>query len=399
MSTRRSDPLADEANVVAMTPDDCIQAAHDLAPLIREKARDAEIARRPLDEVIEAVRESGLFTMMVPRRYGGQEIDIDTFFEVVLILSEADTAMGWVIGFYIEHAFWLAQFPETVQDQAYGEADHVLAPAGLNIAAGTAQEVDGGYQVNGRWAWGTGIVHASWVIAGCLAFDSDGGAVPMMFLLPRSEVETVDTWHIAGMCGTGSLDYLIDDVFVPADRAVPFLGLLDGSWGIAERYDAPLYSTPLVPILLFAAAVPCLGAARGALDAFSDHAKAKIEATGTIKGEGNFGLITEAALAIDAAELVMRDVLRDIMVQRNDATIETRSAWASRISHAVFMCRDATNAIASLGGASGAMLSNPIQRFARDINTASNHIGFEREGRYGDYARQLLGQPVTSVLV
>ena len=382
-----------------MSPDGCIQAARDLAPLLREKARAAEIARRPLDDVIDAVRESGLFSMMVPKRYGGHEIDIDTFFEVVLILSEADTAMGWLIGFYIEHAFWLAEYPEAVQDQMYGEVDHVLAPAGLNVAAGTAQVVEGGYQVKGRWSWGTGVVHASWVIAGCLAFDADGGATPMMFVLPRSEVETIDNWHIAGMCGTGSLDYLIDDVFVPADRAVPFLGLIDGSWGIARHNDAPLYSTPLIPILLFAAAVPILGAARGALAAYSERVTAKIEATGVVKGEGNFGLIAQAALAVDAAELVMRDVLRDVMEQRHDATAETRSVWASRITNAVFMCRDATNTIASLGGAGGAMLDNPIQRFARDINTASNHVVFEREGRYGDYARQLFGQPIKSLLV
>lgn len=382
-----------------MTPDDCIQAAHDLAPLLREKAREAEIARRPLDEVIEAVRQTGLFSMMVPRRYGGHEIDIDTFFEVVLILSEADTAMGWLIGFYIEHAFWLAEFPEAVQDEAYGEADHVLAPAGLNIAGGTATVVDGGYQVTGRWSWGTGVVHSTWVLAGCLASDADGGVVPMMFLLPRSDVETIDNWHIAGMCGTGSLDYTIDDVFVPEDRAVPFIGLIDGSWGVAARSDAPLYSTPLVPILLFAAALPILGAARGALAAFSEQVAAKIEATGVVKGEGNFGLIAEAALAVGAAELVLRDVLRDVMAQRHAATVETRSAWASRVAHAVFTCRDATNTIASLVGASGAMLDNPIQRFARDINTASNHVVFEREGRYGDYARQLLGQPIKSFLV
>lgn len=382
-----------------MTPEDFIQAARDLAPLLREKAREAEIARRPLDEVIQAARESGLFSMMVPQRYRGHEIDIDTFFEVVLILSEADPAMGWLIGFYIEHAFWLAEFPEAVQDQAYGDSDHVLAPAALNLAGGTATAVDGGYQVKGRWSWGTGIVHATWVIAGCLAHEADGTVTPMMFLLPRSEVETVDTWHISGMCGTGSWDYLIDDVFVPPERAVPFLGLLDGSWGLADRYDAPLYSTPLVPILLFAAGVPCLGAARGALAAYSEQVKEKIEASGTVKGEGNFGLIAEAALAIDAAELVMRDVLRDVVAQRNNATVETRSAWASRISNAVFKCRDATNTIASLGGASGALLDNPIQRFARDINTASNHVVFEREARYGDYARQLIGQPITNLLV
>lgn len=382
-----------------MSPEECIRAAHDLAPLLRETARDAEIARRPLDEVIDAARASGLFSMMVPKRYGGYELDIDTYFEVVLILSEADPAMGWIIGFYIEHAFWLAAFPEEVQDHAYGDASYVLAPATLDIAGGTAAPVDGGYRVTGRWAWGTGIVHATWVLAGCLATDVDGGATPMMFLLPRAEVEPIDNWHIAGMCGTGSMDFAVDDVFVPSDRAVSFLGLIEGSLGLADRYAAELYSTPLIPVLSFAAALPCLGAARGARAAFSEQVKAKIEATGTVKGEGNFGLIAEASMSIDAAELLMRDVLSSIMANRKAASVEDRSAWASRMTHAVFMCREATNSIASLIGASGAMLDNPIQRFARDINTASNHVIFERESRYGDYARQLFDQPITRRLV
>ncbi len=382
-----------------MTSDDCIKAAHGLVPLLRDKAREAELARRPLDEVIDAVRESGLFSMMVPKRYGGHELDVDTFFEVVLILSEADPAMGWIIGFYIEHAFWLAEFPEAVQDEVYGDADHVLAPAALNIAGGTATMTDGGYRVTGRWAWGTGIVHSTWVIAGCLATDVNGDATPMMFLLPTDQVETIDTWHIAGMCGTGSMDFAIDDVFVPDERALPFLGLLDGSLGIAERYDAPLYSTPLIPILAFAAGVPCLGAARGARAAFAQQVKEKIDASGVVKGEGNFGRIAEASLAIDSAELLMRDVLADLLVRRGDATAEERSAWASKVAHAVFQCRDATATIASLVGASGAMLDNPIQRHARDIATAANHVIFERESRYGDHARQLIGQPITNRLI
>ena len=381
-----------------MTPEECVQAAHDMAPLLREKAREGEIARRPLDEVIDAARESGLFSMMVPKRYGGYEHDIDTFFEVVLILSEADPPMGWLIGFYIEHAFWLAGYPATVQDEIYGDDTYVLAPAGLNIMGGAATATDGGYSVTGRWSWGTGIVHATWAIAGCLATEADGSVNPLMFLIARDDVEPIDNWHIAGMCSTGSMDFEVDQVFVPAERAVPFLGLIDGSVGIADRYDAPLYSTPLIPILAFAAGLPCLGAARGARTAFSEQVKAKIAETGTVKGEGNFGMIAEASLTIDAAELLMRDVLGDIQANRTGATIEQRSAWSSRIAHAVFMCRNATNAIAALIGASGAMLDNPIQRFARDINTAANHVIFERESRYGDHTRQLLGLPITNRL-
>lgn len=382
-----------------MTHDECIQAARDLAPLLSEKAREAEIARRPLDEVIEAVRDSGLFSMMVPKRYGGDELDIDTFFEVVLILSEADAAMGWLIGFYIEHAYWLSAYPESVQDEMYGDADHVLAPVAFNFAGGTAAAADGGYRVNGRWAWGTGIVHATWVMAGCLAAGADGNPTPMMFLLPRDEVETIDSWYISGMCGTGSLDFAIDDVFVPDERVVPFTDFLDGSSGIGDRFDAPLYSVPLVPILGFAAGLPCLGAARHARAAYAEQVKSKIEATGMVKGEGNFAFVAEASMTIDAAELLLRDVLAEMMDKRGDASLEERSSWMTKISHAVFTSRDATQSIASLIGASGAMLDNPIQRCARDISAGANHVIFDRESRYGDHARQLIGQPITNLLV
>ncbi len=382
-----------------MNHHESIGAARDLAPFIRERAREAEVARRPLDEVIEAVRDSGLFSMMVPKRYGGDELDIDTFFEVVLILSEADAAMGWLIGFYIEHAYWLAAYPESVQDEMYGDADHVLAPVTFNFAAGTATAADGGYRVNGRWSWGTGIVHATWVMAGCMATGADGNPAPMMFVLPRDEVETIDTWYISGMCGTGSLDFAIDDVFVPDERVLPFTDFLDGSGGIGKRFDAPLYSVPLVPILGFAAGLPCLGAARHARAAYAEQVKSKIDATGMVKGVGNFAFVAEASLTIDAAELLLRDVLADMMDKRSHASPEERSSWMTKISHAAFMCRDATQSIASLIGASGAMLDNPIQRCARDVSAAANHVIFERESRYGDHARQLLGQPITNPLV
>ena len=201
------------------------------------------------------------------------------------------------------------------------------------------------------------------------------------------------------MCGTGSQDFAIDDVFVPNDRALPFTGFLDGSLDIRDRFDAPLYSMPLVPILGFAAGLPCLGAARHARAAFAEQVKSKIEATGAVKGEGNFGLIADASLTIDTAELLFRDVLAAMMDKRDGASTEERSAWMTKISHAVFLCRDATQSIASLIGASGAMLDNPIQRCARDVSAAANHVIFERESRYGDHARLLIGQPIRNPLV
>lgn len=386
-------------STTGLTHDDFIEQAQSLVPLLREKAREAEIARRPLDEVIDAVRATDLFSMMVPKRYGGHEADMDTFFEVSLILSRADASMGWLIGFYIEHAFWFCHYPQSAQDEIFGDADHILAPAALNLGGGTARKVEGGYQLSGQWAWGTGIIHATWVMAGSLMTDEDGSIKPMFFILPREDVEAVDTWHIAGMCGTGSWDFKIDDKFVPEGRARPFLDLVSLNTGITDRYDAPIYSTPMMVLLSFAAAAPCLGSAQAALSAYQNQIKAKMETPGFEVDNAKLVLIAEAALTLESAELMMREVLRDVMDQRNNASLETRSRWAARISHGVFLCRDAVSKIGASAGASGHFLDNPIQRSVRDIGAGSCHVIFNRETRYADFGHLLFDQPIKNPVV
>ncbi len=173
---------------------DLIERAEHLVPLFRETAREAEVARRPLDHVIDAVRESGLFSLMVPTTYGGHEQDLDTFFDVVLTLSRADASMGWLTSFYIEQNLWLLNYPEQVCEKVLDGNNHALAPAALNIGGGKAEKVDGGYRLRGQWQWGTGIVHSTWVLAGGLVHvQASGSPVPTFFLLPTSDVEPIDT--------------------------------------------------------------------------------------------------------------------------------------------------------------------------------------------------------------
>ena len=374
---------------------DLIKQAENLAPLLRETAREAETNRKPLDHVIEAIRESGLFSLMVPKKYGGHEADLDTFFDVVLTLSRADASMGWITGFYIEHNLWLLNYAENVCAKVFDGNDHVLAPAALNIGGGKATKVDGGYVLNGQWQWGTGIVHGTWVLAGGLVMDEANGPVPTFFLMPKSDVEPIDTWHVTGMCATGSWDFKIEDVFVPDDHALPFQQFLDATSGIGQRFPSPLYSTPLMPVLGFAAGLPILGAAQMVLAEFSGQMRHKIEnnvlRAGTPLPDVS-GVIGEAALKIDTAELVLRDVLADVMTKRNRATQSERSNWLSRMAYAVFTCKEAVLRISEETGASGGFLSNPIQRAVRDISIATNHVVFSKTSRYGDIGRSLLGQ-------
>ena len=96
--------------------------------------------------------------------------------------------------------------------------------AGTINPTGRAVVVPGGYRVSGRWAFGSGILHSRWVIGNCVVIDGDGprltpsGAPELRIVIaPVSSCHVLDTWHTAGLRGTGSHDYTFDDVFVPDD--------------------------------------------------------------------------------------------------------------------------------------------------------------------------------------
>ncbi|NQY92513.1 MAG: hypothetical protein HRT46_12785, partial [Deltaproteobacteria bacterium] len=133
-----------------------IERARALAPLLAEHAAEAEQLRRPHDAVIAALEEAEIFKLMVPRCYGGFELDLDTFLEVGLVLGEGDASMAWGTTFYIEHCWMFCQFAEAFQKEVFAERGYVLAPAAIAVT-GVAQPVEDGYRLSGRWQWGSGV--------------------------------------------------------------------------------------------------------------------------------------------------------------------------------------------------------------------------------------------------
>jgi 3-hydroxy-9,10-secoandrosta-1,3,5(10)-triene-9,17-dione monooxygenase len=67
--------------------DELIRRATELQPLLAKNAAQTEADRRVVEENIEAIREAGLFRIMVPKRLGGFEVDIRTKLEVSAALA------------------------------------------------------------------------------------------------------------------------------------------------------------------------------------------------------------------------------------------------------------------------------------------------------------------------
>jgi indole-3-acetate monooxygenase len=85
--------------------------------------------------------------------------------------------------------------------------------------------------------------------------------------VPRRDVTLIDTWTSTGLCGTGSHDYVIEDVFVPEARTFWFAE--------APREPGPLYALPWVAAYSSAIAAVPVGIAAHTLELYARLAPQK----------------------------------------------------------------------------------------------------------------------------
>ncbi len=370
-----------------------IERARTLTPLLAQHAAEAEELRRPTDAVIHALEEAEIFKLMVPKRFGGFELDLDVFFDVGVALGEGDASMAWVANFYIEHNWILAHFPESFQREIFAARSYVLAPA-MVAPGGKVESVPGGYRLNGRWQWASGIAHGDWVIPTALEVTADGRPDVKWFAVPVSEVTVEDTWFVSGMRATGSNDIVVDNVFVPEERTTCMLSMGSGHGLGAELHDHPLYRTPMMPILTLAAAMPALGQARRAVKMFRERLGERVlMETGGRQSErpGAQMRLARAEVEVLEAELLMRETVADVRRIRDEATIADRARWAAQLAVAVERCKKVIHNVCEASGAHANFQSNPLQRMLRDINTLSCHLIFGIDNRLEGYGRTILG--------
>jgi len=372
------------------TAADLVARAVELAPLLAAEAAEAERLRRPTDKVIQVLEDSGVFGLMVPRMFGGLELDLDTFVDVGLALAEADASLAWVATFYIEHNWMFCQFPEAFQRELFADRSWVLAP-GMISPTGQAQAAPGGVRLSGRWKWATGVMHGDWVIVGAAPSGEIGELA--FHAVPKAEVTVEDTWDVDGMCGTGSNDVVIDDVFVPDERRISIADMVEGRGHGSRLHEGPLYHTPMIPILMLAASLPAPGQAHAAVRGFREGLADRVR-MGVVKMAERPATqirLAEAEIQARQAELLLRDVADDVRALRNGAAREDRVRWAASLSHVVHQCRDLIAAVAEASGASAHFRSHPLQRSLRDVNTLSCHVVFDRDAQRELYGRVRLG--------
>ena len=301
--------------------EELIRRATELQPLLAKNAARTEADRRVPDENIEAIREAGLFKLMVPKRLGGYETTIRTKMEVSAALAEACGSTAWVTGLTNVCGWLVGTMPDQAQQDVFG-ADPDARVAGVLAPSPDIEKVDGGYIVSGRWAWSSGSLHATWALGGVVQLGPDGVPIDIgTVIMPMSELTIEDTWFVAGMKGTGSNTVVADRVFVPDHRYASVPAGIAGHYG-TEHTDEALYRSALMPVLALILVGPLLGLGRAALKLAIEKAPKRAVSYTRLATQAEstaFQLkIAEAAMTLDDAILHAHRGADDI------------DAWAAR---------------------------------------------------------------------
>ena len=227
-------------------PSSFVDAAKALAPQIHQLAGEIEQSRRLPMPLVESMAGAGLFRLWIPRSLGGEETDPMTLARVIEEVSRADGAVGWCLAIGGAYGAFGGYLQPEAAHEIYG-SDPDVRTAGAFRPSGIATVVEGGYRVAGRWQLGSGCQHSNWIVGGCRIMEGSNRAseptvrpTTRILFFPSSDCEIINTWDSIGLRGTGSHDYAVADVFVPARRSLSFRE--------PPAEPGPLYAMPTIAL-------------------------------------------------------------------------------------------------------------------------------------------------------
>jgi alkylation response protein AidB-like acyl-CoA dehydrogenase len=365
-----------------------------LVPMLRQHAATAEKERRVPLETLVALDQAGVFRMMAPKKFGGDEASFETQCRVLAEIGRGCPSTSWVATIYSAMVWAASAFPDQAQDEVF--AGGVPRIAGVFSPTGTAVRKDDGFIVNGRWPYNTGCHGAQWTVVVALATRDGGDPVPYCILVPSRELTILDDWYASGMAGTGSNTVVAEGVFVPAHRALPLPDMVDGRYPERRNSGNPYFNYPLAQVLVVNGGGTPLGIARGALEAFFDRLPGRGIMYTTYMDKSAAPVthlqVGEASLKIDsAAAHVQRATAMLDGLQGGALTLQDRVRSRAHIGYATGLAREAVDLLFYASGASSIQSHVPMQRFQRDMQALANHAIMHAPTAIELYGRVLCG--------
>ena len=384
--------------------DDLIHVAQSLVPEILSNLDriDADCQLPP--ELAARMAEHRLFSLYAPEALGGPELDPLTAFRVTEIISQADGSAGWCVfnGSAITAA--VARLAPDAVQEIFGDPPNLLG-SGSARPEGTATITEGGYIINGRWNYLSGIDHSTALFLNCRllnhddspALNEDGSPANRVAVVPVAAGTVLNTWTTLGMRGTASNDCEFANVFVPAHHTY--------MRGDPAHHPGPLYHPPQTSILISwtLAAANALGMARGAMNAFKDLATGSgtTNSTTLLRDRAYVQIAYgECEATLDAARTHALEAVGsmwDAQVHAKPDLMDRAVRARLAITHAIRRSVEVVDQLFNVAGTNAIHRSVGLERFFRDLHVSGQHIsGLPANYEYG--GQVLMGANVTASL-
>jgi len=363
--------------------EELVERARALVPLLQAGADAAEQQRMIAPETVAALRETGMFRILQPERFGGFEYDFGMVIRINSEIGRGCPSTAWVCGLGMTHQWIVSGFPPQAQEDVWGDDPGAITYGSYGPIT-EAKPVDGGWTISGSWPFASGCDHGQWGLLGArfAGAGPDGAPAPGFVLVPASDYTIHDDWHTNGLVATGSKSIVCKDVFVPTHRRLLFADVMNGRSPGYQACGRPLYGIPMFAGIPTAISGPALGALHGAIDEFIDITR--VRKTRGMRAGGRVAdfaavqsAVALASAALDSGRLM---ILRDL--EETHAAVEAGREVTPdmRIRNRLtqgYLVRQAVMGIDALyrvTGVAGLNRGNRVERAWRDIHAMSHHV-------------------------
>ena len=369
-------------------------AASRLATRVDEIEANGYLPQDIADELAAA----GLYRLLTPVEYGGHEISVELFVEIIERLAQTDASAAWCTFISCTSCVLAGYLDPAVSQQLYGKpslkAAGVFAPRGKAVRE--TRDGEPGFRVSGRWFWGSATKNADVIQGGCLVLDSDGkpellaSGRPRVqsILFDRSQVTHLNNWNSFGLLGSGSGEFEVNNVFVPEAHSACLM---------ADRaLDRPLYRFPVFGLLGIGIGAVALGVGRHAMDTLLDLAvdKTPQSSSKTLAMRASTQqAVARAEARWRSARAFMMDAVRagwNEAEKKGEIAVDTRRDIRLATTHAVHSAQEVVSSMFQLGGGNAIFAQSPLQRCLRDIHVITQHF-MVSDSTYELTGRLLLG--------
>lgn len=378
---------------------DLVERARAFVPALREARVEIDEIARPPEALARQMKDAGIYSMTVPREYGGLQTSLDTWRQVVTEIGRGDAGVAW--GLTLNTACcWMAAnlYPKHVSEEIFAKPGTILAGV-FSGRAVKARRADGGIIVEkGMWFFNSGVYQADWDLLGVPMFDEAGEPIgPGVAAVPMSDVKNLHDWDPSGLRGSGSTNVAMEDVFIPDERIVSLMGCNRGEVKPTYPHD-PLYNAAFGPLMVAILAFPVIGVAKHIMENFlATVGKRDIKLTPyTNQAEAPITHLQtgEISAMFDTAETIVINAVQRLeqwgasgrfMPTDERARINRDIAFADR------MVWNAATKLSEAGGGSFSSNKNIANRLWQDARVATMHPFVNPSSNFENYGRILCG--------